>query len=85
MENIKKEWFKETVGEGLRFSCVKRWGEGFAVRTPQAEAKNLIMSGDYYEKRALSADSYFLNWPVPAYEIQLNKNLIQNAGYTTAE
>ncbi|MGM9742102.1 MAG: RagB/SusD family nutrient uptake outer membrane protein [Candidatus Cryptobacteroides sp.] len=85
MENIKKEWYKETVGEGLRFSCVKRWGEGFAVRTPQAEAKNLIMSGDYYEKRTLSADSYFLNWPVPSYEIQLNKNLVQNAGYTTAE
>lgn len=85
MENIKKEWYKETVGEGLRFSCVKRWGEGFAVRTPQPEAKNLIMSGDYYEKRTLSADSYFLNWPVPSYEIQLNKNLVQNAGYTTAE
>ncbi|MGM9769854.1 MAG: RagB/SusD family nutrient uptake outer membrane protein [Candidatus Cryptobacteroides sp.] len=85
MENIKKEWYKETVGEGLRFSCVKRWGEGFAVRTPQAEAKNLIMSGDYYERRTLSADSYFLNWPVPSYEIQLNKNLVQNAGYTTAE
>ena len=85
MDKIKNEWFRETVGEGLRFSCVKRWGDGFAVRTPQDEAKNLIMSGEYYEKRALSADSYFLNWPVPSYEIQLNKNLVQNAGYTTAE
>lgn len=82
MENIKKEWFRETVGEGLRLASIKRWGDGLAVRTEQPGVENLIMTGEYYNQRSLSADSHFLNWPVPSYEIKLNANLVQNPGYT---
>ena len=82
MENIKKEWFRETVGEGLRLASIKRWGDGLAVRTEQSGVENLIMTGEYYNQRSLSADSHFLNWPVPSYEIKLNVNLVQNPGYT---
>lgn len=82
MENIKKEWFRETVGEGLRLASIKRWGDGLAVRTEQSGVQNIIMTGEYYNQRALSADSHFLNWPVPSYEIKLNANLVQNPGYT---
>ena len=82
MENIKKEWFRETVGEGLRLASIKRWGDGLAVRTEQSGVENLIMTGEYYNQRSLSADSHFLNWPVPSYEIKLNANLVQNPGYT---
>ena len=35
MDNIKKEWFRETVGEGLRLASIKRWGDGLVVRTEQ--------------------------------------------------
>lgn len=82
MENIKKEWFRETVGEGLRLASIKRWGDGLAVRTEQSGVENLIMTGEYYNQRSLSADSHFLNWPVPSYEIKLNESLVQNPGYT---
>ena len=82
MENIKNEWFRETVGEGLRLACIKRWGDGLAVRAEQSGVQNLIMTGEYYNQRALSADSHFLNWPVPSYEMKLNENLVQNPGYT---
>lgn len=82
LENVKKEWFRETVGEGLRLACIKRWGDGLAVRAEQSGVQNIIMTGEYYNQRALSADSHYLNWPVPSYEIKLNANLVQNPGYT---
>ena len=85
--NVKKEWFKETVGEGLRYSCLKRWGDGFSARAPQAGADeaHVLMTGAYYEKRSMDADDYHFLYPVPAYEMQLNKNLVQNDGYLATE
>lgn len=87
LANIKKEWFKETVGEGLRYSCLKRWGDGYSARAPQQGASDahVLMSGDYYEKRSMDASDYHFLYPVPAYEMQLNKNLVQNEGYTSEE
>ena len=82
MENIQDEWFRETVGEGHRLSCIKRWGVGLDVRQEQENATNIIMTGASYNERALAADSHVLNWPVPSYEIKLNANLVQNPGYT---
>lgn len=82
MENIKKEWFRETVGEGLRLASIKRWGDGLAVRAAQPGVDNLIMTGEYYNQRSLAADSHYLNWPVPSYEMKLNSNLVQNPGYS---
>lgn len=81
MENIKKEWFKETVGEGHRLSCLKRWGEGFEGRAAQTRAQNIVQTGEYYDERVMEADDYVLVWPVPSYEIKLNSNLEQNYGY----
>ena len=82
LENIKKEWFRETVGEGLRLASIKRWGDGLQVRTEQNGATNLLMTGPNYNERALAADAHVLNWPVPSYEIKLNSNLVQNPGYS---
>ena len=82
LASVKKEWFRETVGEGLRLSCIKRWGDGLAVRAAQPGVDYLIMTGEYYNERALEADSHYLNWPVPSYEMKLNPNLVQNPGYT---
>ena len=71
----------------MRYSCLKRWGDGYSARTPQAgaDAAHVLMSGEYYEKRSMDASDYHFLYPVPAYEMQLNKNLVQNAGYTTSE
>jgi hypothetical protein len=83
IENIKKEWMKETVGEGLYFTCVKRWGEGFPERPGHSVAaeKGLLMTGVGYQDRTIEANNRVFNWPIPTYEMQLNKELQQNPGY----
>ena len=82
LENVKKEWYRETVGEGLRFACAKRWGESLAARPHQTGADYVVVKGEAYDGRTLSADSHVWNWPVPTYEMKLNSNLKQNPGYS---
>lgn len=88
-ETIHNEWYRETVGEGLRFSCLKRWGEGFDGRPAQPGAANVVMStpASSFTDKALEADDYHFLWPIPTYEMQTNLNLKQNPGYgsSTAE
>ncbi len=83
MDNIKTEWFRETVGEGHRFFCLKRWGDGFNGRPVQAGAEFITMSepASAYGGKVISKDSHLFTWPVPAYEMKLNPNLVQNPGY----
>ena len=85
MEAIQNEWFKETCGEGKRIECLKRWGIPCPQRYPQPgalEANVLVNSpaSSYYE-RELPAGAYQYTWPIPAYEIKVNPNLVQNIGY----
>ncbi len=82
-ENIENEWFKETVGEGLRFSCLKRWGKGYNGRAgqPILEQNGLVLSGPNYTQKSLPADDYHWLFPIPSYEIKVNDNLVQNDGY----
>lgn len=75
------EWFKETIGEGLRLSTIKRFGNGYTVRTPQPAAEGLIMDGASYQHKSLDASDYHLNWPIPTNDIQTNPNIVQNTGY----
>ena len=89
-ETVKNEWFKETIGDGLRMSCLKRWGDGYTARTPQAaalEAAILQTTGDYYGTRSMKADDRAFCWPIPAYELKVNENLVpqQNPGYSAEE
>ena len=81
LQNIKEEWYKELVGNGHRFVCLKRWGDGFEGRPAQAAASAIVMTGEYYTERTMEAGAYVMNWPVPSYELKLNDNLVQNAGY----
>jgi hypothetical protein len=88
-ENIRKEWFRETVGDGLRMSCLKRWGTGFTARTaqPAALSANVVMTGTYFEQKSAQASDYFFQWPIPTYEMQTNLNIAkqQNPGYAVVE
>jgi len=82
-EAIQKEWFIETVGEGQRAWCLKRWNTGFTARYGQTGAisNNLIYTGNYYTNREMAAGDYHLTLPIPTYEIKINPNLKQNEGY----
>ena len=76
------EWFKETIGEGLRLSTVKRFGNGYSVRFAQpAAVDKYIMKGADYETKSMDAGDYHLNWPIPTNDMQTNTNLVQNPGY----
>lgn len=82
-ENVRNEWYRETVGEGLRLNCLKRWGIGFSGREPQDKASELevVMAGTYYGSKVMEASDYHFQWPVPMYEMQTNLKLVQNDGY----
>lgn len=82
-ENIQKEWFKETVGEGLRLSCLKRWGVGFSGRVCQDGASNVVLHGGDYDQKVWAANDFHFQWPIPSHEMKINKNLVQNTGYDT--
>lgn len=81
MENIQNEWFKETVGEGLRYSCMKRWHIGFNGRPAYLPGKGIVPEGTSNTQKEMPADDDHWLLPIPAYERQLNDNLEQNPGY----
>lgn len=81
LENIQNEWFKETVGEGLRLSCMKRWGKGFSGRPNQPKAENIVQLGEAFVGKTFSNNDPHFQWPIPAHEMNVNKNLVQNEGF----
>jgi hypothetical protein len=82
-ETIQNEWFRETVGEGMRFFCLKRWGIGYSGRAlqPGASSAAVVVKGASYEQKDFPADDYHWLLPVPSYEMRVNDNLVQNDGY----
>lgn len=88
MEEIQKEWFRETVGEGLRLECLKRWNVGTDAREGQTGAleANVLMETAGYVNRDFKSGDYHLCWPIPSYEIKVNANLAsqQNDGYSSS-
>ena len=81
VETVRAEWFKETVGEGLRMVTMKRWGLGYDGRPMQEGAANALNQGTDYEQKVLPATDHHFCWPVPSHEMNINKNLVQNPGY----
>ena len=81
VDAIRKEWFRETVGEGMRKYCLKRWGVGFDGRVPQDGALNIVQQGDVFTGKSIAANSYIFQWPIPSHEMKINRNLEQNPGY----
>lgn len=79
--NIQNEWYKETVGQGLRISCLKRWGLGYNGRPAQDGAANAVVNQPNFLDKAMPATDFHYQWPVPKHEMQVNTNLKQNEGY----
>ena len=84
---VHNEWFKETVGQGYRMVCLKRWNEGFSSRPGQAAAVEIgaLAQGAAYESKSLPAGDFHYLWPIPSHEFEVNDNLVQNPGYSAAE
>jgi hypothetical protein len=84
LESVKKEWLRETVGDGQRINCIKRWGDGLPTRPAQKAAENIVANTPEsdYTGRDLASDAHTLVWPIPSYEIKISPALIQNPGYS---
>ncbi len=84
MDVIKSEWLRETVGDGQRINCIKRWGDGLPARPAQKAAENIVMNTPVsdYTGRTVEATAHTLVWPIPSYEIKISPALIQNPGYS---
>ena len=84
LESVKKEWLRETVGDGQRINCIKRWGDGLPTRPAQKAAENIVANTPVsdYTGRDLASDAHTLVWPIPSYEIKISPALIQNPGYS---
>ena len=82
-EALQNEWFKETVGEGLRMSCLKRWHTGYNGRqggSMFARYGCINTGSDYTNKVMLDSDRAW-QWPIPSWECRTNENMEQNPGY----
>jgi len=84
LESVKKEWLRETIGDGQRINCIKRWGDGLPARPAQRASEALVMNtpASDYTGRTLDATSHTLVWPIPSYEIKIAPDLGQNPGYS---
>ena len=88
LESVKQEWLRETVGDGQRINCIKRWGDGLPARPAQdamdgfAEDVVVLNPASEYVDREVEADSHTLVWPIPSYELKITPSLQQNPGYS---
>lgn len=81
MDDIKNEWAKETIGEGLRLSCLKRWNDGFSGRPQHSINYPYLMTGTGFDEIDIPAGYYKLTWPIPQTDMEINDNLVQNPGW----
>lgn len=75
---------REFIGEGMRMSDIRRYGQGFTRLATHEESPGLesviVKQGS---NLSYSAKDYRLTWPIPKSEIDANPNLAgeQNPGY----
>lgn len=88
MASIQDEWARETVGEGMRIVCLKRWGQGFTNRPQVSISGSVGVSylsqgeGNAVIDAEPSSSIYFrFVWPVPQSDRAVNPNLVQNPGW----
>lgn len=84
LENIKDERARELGFEALRKDDLVRWGELYdrmvAVRAtiPPTYTSNYYVMGRIYYGNISRRD---VVWPIPSYELGVNRKLVQNTGF----
>lgn len=81
---IKIERLKELIGEGFRFSDLRRWKQGFtrdASRPEYSPLEDVIVGAG--ASLSYTDDDYRFTWPIPKTEFDSNPNMKgqQNPGY----
>ena len=84
MEHIKDERARELGFEIMRKDDIIRWGEfltrmqSIAPSVPESYTSSYYVAARTIYKNAKSRD---VLWPIPSYEIGVNRNLVQNKGW----
>lgn len=76
---VKEERTRELAFEGFRLLDLKRWNEGFTRHDPQNT--NVLTTGAGYYTLTIPANHDKFVWGLPANDISINKNLVQNQGW----
>jgi hypothetical protein len=91
-EELRNEWVREMIGEGVRVECLKRWHIGFggsqilSARNPQNA--DIIEGGNNqaeYAQRECRPDYYRLTLPVPENEMLYNASIKQTPEWNSLE
>ena len=83
---IRQERNIELAFEGHRFWDMRRWGLAMEYFTQPIQGWNIdgVDNEQFYQVMTIDKVKYGLRdifWPIPEYELQLNRNLIQNPGW----
>jgi hypothetical protein len=79
MNAVMEERTRELAFEGFRLFDLKRWNLGFTRRQPQNT--NMLTSGPEYFTLSIAAGNPKFTWAIPANDITINRNLVQNPGW----
>ena len=82
-KDMKNEWVREMVGEGVRLNCLKRWNEGVKRMAPQKFSSNMLVNTPASEYTELNIQTnnpiyYKITWEIPSNDLQANSHLIPN-------
>ena len=77
--DIRTERTRELAFEGFRLDDLKRWHLPFTRTAPQNN--NMCQQGASYTTLSIPADHVFFTWGIPANDIIINPNLVQNPGW----
>ena len=83
IKDMKNEWTREMVGEGVRLDNLKRWGDGIKRMAPQKFNQNMLSNtpAEDYTKLNIQPNDplyYKIIWEIPANDTQANSNLVPN-------
>lgn len=79
LTEVRNERTRELAFEGFRLFDLKRWHQGFNRGT--AQNVGAINVGANYNTIVIPADDNKFVWGLPTYDVNVNKNLVQNPGW----
>lgn len=81
LTEIQNERTRELACEGFHLTDLKRWHKGFSRGVPQ-QRDLCSLPGSSTTDMTVSADEPRLTWPIPKHEMDVNKQVVQNPGYS---
>lgn len=79
LNEIKEERIRELAGEGFYLYDLKRWNRGIDRKAMGVQHDNaVVLSGSDLQ---VPAGDFRFVWAIPAYDMGLNKHLLQNTGW----